>query len=172
MSLAIRRPGCTGPAHQRTTTLFGTQCSECGVLSTFADDATYSIASRTRNNNQTSLLRSLDELGCYLNDNKLIINTGKTAITECMIKQKKGKTPGPPPSLQVIGENGEDKVIEDADYIRILGANMQANMSWIRHLETGVKALLPAARKVLGILKHKGKMIPTASKLNLAREGD
>ena len=169
MSLAIRRPGCTGLAHEGTATLFGSQCSDCGILSTFADDSTYTTTSRSRQENQISLRRSLDELECYLNDNMLVINLSKTSLTECMIPQKKGRTPGPPPSLQVVGENGGYKTVADTDFTRILGANLQANLTWVRHLETGKKAVLPAARKQLGLLKHQGKLIPRSSRLTLAR---
>ena len=34
----------------------------------------------------------------YLNNNELAINTDKTAILELIIKQKKGRTPGNPPT--------------------------------------------------------------------------
>ena len=169
MSLAVRNLGCQETVHQDNSTLFGQQCSTCGILSTFADYSTYTVTSNQRQSNQTSLLRSLDELECFLNNNKLVINFSKTSITECMIAQKKGKTTGTPPSLVVRGEDGEDDLVANKDYTRILGANLQANLSWIRHLETGKKAILPQVRKQLGLLKHQGKLIPRHCRLNLAR---
>ena len=86
-----------------------------------------------------------------------------------MIPQKKGKTPGNPLSLLLTGPQGEDKLVEDTWYTMILGANIQSNLSWQAHLETGGKALLPQARKLLGKLKHFGKDIPLQSRKNLAR---
>ena len=169
MSLAVQRPSCDGQTHKDRRTLFGDQCSECGILTTYADDSTYTVTSRTRQNNQTHLRRSLDELECFLNDNKLVINLSKTSVTECIVQQKKGKNPGNPPSLVVRGETGEDKEVSDKGCTRILGANLQANLGWYKHLETGEKAILPQARKQLGLLKSKGKLIPMSSRLNLAR---
>ena len=52
--------------------------------------------------------------------------------------------------------------------VRILGANIQHNMMWQSHLETGPKALLPRLRKQLGLLKHLGNLIPISIK-KLAR---
>ena len=87
-----------------------------------------------------------------------------------MISQKKGKTPGIPPSIIVEKEPGVDKLIEHSKYTRILGANIEGNMLWNSHLETGVKALLPLVRKQLGQLKHLGGIIPKKSRMNLARK--
>ena len=98
---------------------------------------------RTRDSNQTSIRNTLDELKLFLDDNELVINQSKTSLMECMIKQKKGRTPGPPPSLRVEKEPGVEQIIEDSSYTRILGENIQGNMLWQSHLETGEKALFP-----------------------------
>ena len=170
MSLVVRKPACTTPAHLSRSTLFGVQCSDCGILSNYADDSTYTVASKSRNTNQVNLRRNLDEIECYLTDNKLKINLGKTSLTECMIPQKKGKPPGNPPSLLVQGRNqDEDKLVEYTSYTRILGANLQANLGWLAHLETGEKAVLPRVRRQLGLLKHQGNLIPKSCRINLAR---
>ena len=169
MSLAVKRPSCDGQSHLDRRTLFGDQCSDCGILTTYADDSTYTVTSRTRQTNQIHLIRSLDKLECFLNDNKLVINLSKTSVTECLVQQKKGRNPGTPPSLLVTGDTGEDEEVPDKGCTRILGANLQANMGWYKHLETGEKAILPQARKQLGMLKSKGKLIPMSSRLNLAR---
>ena len=145
MSQAMKNPACRDISHLERQTLFGKQCSECGIMTTFADDSTYMITSRTRQRNQINIRRCLDEIECYLNDNKLCINLKKTALMESMIAQKKGKTPGTPPSLVVTGLDGEEKTVRDSVSIRILGANLQSNLSWQMHLEGGEKAVLPLA---------------------------
>ena len=61
-----------------------------------------------------------------------------------------------------------DKIVEDNSYTRILGANVQGNLIWQAHLETGEKALLPAVRKHLVYLRHMGRLIPMRSRTNLA----
>ena len=114
-------------------------------------------------------MRNLDEIKCFLNDNQLAINVEKTSLTELMIHQKKSKTPGDPPSLLVRKQSGEDKEIKDSSYTRVLGANLQSNLTWNTHLEVGNKALLPSVRQQLGRLRHLGNLIPRKSRENLAR---
>ena len=69
MLSAVTRPNCAGPVHSERKTLFGSQCSDCGILTTYTDDSTYTVISKTRQTNQISLRRALDEIECYLNDN-------------------------------------------------------------------------------------------------------
>ena len=46
----------------------------------------------------------------------------------------------------------EDKLITDAKICRTLGLNLQNNLAWEVHLTTGKRAILPAARKQLGMI--------------------
>ena len=52
--------------------------------------------------------------------------------------------------------------------MRLLGCNLQKNLSWQAMIASGEKALLPVLRKKLGALKHTGKTIPTRSRNVLA----
>ena len=110
-------------------------------------------------------LKRLEE---FLDENELKINIGKTAIVENMIKQKKGKKTGNPPTLEVTETTGEKKMILDKGEIRILGTNIQQNLGWNKHLENGTKSVLPAARKQFGSLQQLSKMLPRSSKKLLA----
>ena len=94
------------------------------------------------------------------------MNKGKTKILECMISQMKGKKPGQPPELIIVSEQGQPQVIKDKGSLRILGANIMANMTWLSHLESGKKALLPGVRRQLGALQHLGeKLLRSCRKL-------
>ena len=86
-----------------------------------------------------------------------------------MIKQKRGRTPGQPPSLEVEKEPGDVRLVEDTTYTRILGANVSGNMLWQAHMETGDKALLSQVKKPMGMLRYLGWKIPLSSRNNLAR---
>ena len=165
----VKNENCHEISHNETTTLFGRQCRKCGILSVYADDTMYVASSKTRAENQLKILRNLDEIKCFLNDNQLTINSKKTSLTEYMVHQKKAKTKGDQPRLQIPLEPGKEKIITDSSYTRILGANLQGNLTWQDHLETGAKALLPETRKQLGRLKHLGKKIPQGARKNLAR---
>ena len=164
----VKTQGCQNQSHLRTDKLFGEQCRDCGVLTIYADDSTYSISNRDRNRNQMKLTENLKLMEMFLEDNKLVLNIGKTAITEFMIKQKRGRTGGQPPSLIVKNEKGENELIKDKNSIRILGANLQNNLLWNSHVETGPKALFPRIRKQLGRLRNQGQNIPLRSRRTLA----
>ena len=69
MSDVVKKPNCTNPVHLRRQTLWGSQCSNCGILTQYADDSTYTVGNISRQENQTSLRRNLDEIGLYLQDN-------------------------------------------------------------------------------------------------------
>ena len=179
ISEAIKDENCSEEAHEDRTRLFGNNCDQCGTIITYADDLTYHIASEHRERNQIKMDRNLKRLQQFLNDNDLVINIGKTAILECMIKQKKGRNKGEPPQLVVQLPAGNDstaipphppgqKVIREGKELRILGVNIQQNMGWQSHLEKGRKAVLPAARKQFGALQQLGRMMPESSRKLLA----
>ena len=166
---AVKNPNCENRTHQNNENLFGQQCPDCGHLTVYADDSTFVIGNKIRNLNELALKRALNDLNSFIQDNQLSLNLAKTGISEQMIHQKKSKTPGNPPTLTVIGENGEDKEVKDSQYLRILGANVQSNLGWQKHLEGGDKALLPAVRSSLGQLRHQGDLIPRTCRNNLAK---
>ena len=47
-SEVIKTPGCRNLAHADRRNLFGNQCSDCGILTTYADDTTYAVANKDR----------------------------------------------------------------------------------------------------------------------------
>ena len=168
-SEVIKTPGCGNVAHADRSKLFGNQCSDCGILTNYADDTTYAVANKDRIENQFRIRKNLDELQLFLSDNMLAINMTKTTILECMLQQKKAKTTGDPPTLLVEETPGRDKLLTDAGKMRILGANIQASLAWSSHLETGERAVLPQARSMLGRLRHLGKLVPLQTRNTLAR---
>ena len=135
----------------------------------YADDTTYRISSRLRQTNQRKLEEKILKIKEYLNVNDLIINMDKTKITECMIKQKRGRMTGTPPQLIVENAAGGMEIVKDSKFCRILGATLQSNVTWTGHLETAEKALLPEIRRNLGLLKSLGKSLPPSCRNTMAR---
>ena len=94
--------------------------------------------------------------------NGLQVNDSKTHLTEFMTHQKRMKTGGIPPDLTVreltVDKHGtlkmEDNLISDSIYCRMLGINLQNNLSWGAHLTLGKKPLLPAVRRMIGMLSR------------------
>ena len=160
---------CNNEVHDKTN-LFSRECENCGTVVTYADDATLVTSNKLRVMNQLRMNVCLAKLESYLNNNELAINTSKTAILELMIKQKRGRTLGEPPHLMVVNPQKPNEMlkIKDSKNFRILGANLQPNISWQAHLEEGKKALLPGIRQQLGAMQQITKQIPRKCRKYLA----
>ena len=125
-----------------------------------ADDSTYRISSKLRRDNQKKLTEKLENIKNYLNANDLVINMDKTIITECMIKQKRGRIGGTPPELEVLNKDELIEVVIDSQYCKVLGGTIQNNLTLSGHLEKAKKAILPQIRKNIGMMKKSGKNSP------------
>ena len=150
MAECVKNENCQNQSHLNNEMLFGNDCSKCGTLTQYADDATYHIGNKLRNENQTKQTENLRNLGIFFNSNQLTINEDKTNLIEVMIKQKRGRLPKNPPKLDITNKNQEPETIEVSSHCRILGLNLQENLTWMSHLETGHKSLLPSLRSNLG----------------------
>ena len=159
---------CTNSSHLDNNELFGRNCEDCGYLTGYADDASYICYNKKRQVNENKIHEKLKDIKIFLNSNHLTINPEKTTIQELILKQKRGRNKGKPPSLNVITPTGVQKTIEDSKVCKILGGKLQNNLTWGAHLESSKKALLPEIRKQLGALYHIGKKLPQKSKLTIA----
>ena len=97
MSESVINPNCPNTVHNNHVDLFCQNCTDCGKVTQYADNATYQTSSKLRQNNQKRLTENLKNLGDFLNANKLTINKDKTHLLKIMIKLKRGRTPGNPP---------------------------------------------------------------------------
>ena len=161
---------CTNQAHSNSEVLFGKECLDCGDVTIYADDTQYSVASRSRMHNQVKLEETFQRVIDYLNSNGLEINQAKTTITEFMSKQKRVCMRGVPPELtarEKIGEEWSDKLITDSKITRILGINLQNNLTWNAHLQKGPKAILPGIRKLIGMLSKVRENLSTEARKKL-----
>ena len=104
----------------------------------------------------------------FVNNNNMSINLGKTEVIEIMVQQKRARLPGVPPQLVVETPDGNLKHIAASDSCRLLGANLDKDMSWHVNMDTGQKALIPALRSKIGALSHIAKFMPKHSRLLLA----
>ena len=159
---------CVHPSHQQEANLFGSNCPECGSVPAYADDATYCITSNSRFTNQQKITKNAEKLKNDLGANKLSINMSKTELVEIMVRQKCVKITGAPPQLNVTAPDGRMKHIVASNSCRLLGANLDRDMSWRAQMDTGPNSLIPALRAKVGVLHHIAKSIPKSSKLLLA----
>ena len=140
--------------------LFGPNCYSCGTIPCYADDASIVYSRNSRVLNQEKIIENLDKVENFPNLNKLAMNRSKTTINEIMIKQKRMRTRGQPPTLQVLDSEGNQKTLTVGDYTRLLGCNIGNNLSWRQHLMPGEKAVLSGLRKQLGALTLLADLIP------------
>ena len=66
----------------------------------------YVASNKVRMGNQISILRALDELTLYLNENKLAVNRSKMQLSEIMIAQKRAKVDRKHPTIRIEKEPG------------------------------------------------------------------
>ena len=103
------------------------------------------------------------------------VNDSKTHLTEFMTHQKQTKTGGIPPDLTVreltVNKHGtlklEDNLISDSKYCHMLGINLQNNLSLGAHLTLGKKPLLPAVRRMIGMLSQISHEMSKKTRLKL-----
>ena len=150
---------CKNPTHLDDQILFGGPCKLCGTLPVFADDGQFLKSCKNRNSNQDSIEEMFVRIRDFLNALGLEVNEAKTVLTEYMVGQKRVKLRGVPPELTVLEKKlidgrteFRDKHITDTISSRFLGLNLQNNLLWDAHLRTGKKAILPACRRLLGML--------------------
>ena len=85
-----------------------------------------------------------------------------------MIKQKRNRITGQPPSLTVRDRAGNLKFLQAGKYTRLLGGNVSNNLTWTDHLTAGEGAILPKLRKQIGALSLLSNQLPEFSRLLLA----
>ena len=141
---------------------------KCGQLPSYADDSTIIISTENRFKAQERINGLMDRVKIFLDANTLSLNTGKTEIVECMVRQKRVHQTGAPPQLTVTLPDGNLKVINAKESCRLLGGNVNQDINWNHHLEQGEKPLMKSLRSILGILSHLSSNMPQKSRLLLA----
>ena len=158
---------CKNKAHVPNLELFGPNCTNCGNITAFADDAIYTTANKTRQENQTRLDEILARMKTYMDENKLSVNPTKTVLWEFMLRQKECKTNGQPPELVTQDTLGNVKIVKASKNAKCLGGDLQNSLQWQSMMETGKDAIIPNLRKKLGNLKYLANNIPRKCKILL-----
>ncbi len=146
-----------------------------GVAISPYNDGQFQITSNNRDWNQEKNETNLWKIKNYLNSNGLQVNEDKMAVTEYMTYQKRTRQRGIPPDITVRESTTDrrgrvteqDKLITDSGSCRMLGLTIKNNMSWVEHMNTGKKALLPALRKQLGYISRNSMNMSKKAKLKL-----
>ena len=148
--------------------LFGNNCNDCGAMTCYADDSTFTVSSKARHTNQEKITEGLENMKLFLLANKLCINEDKTALLESMNRQRRCKSKGEPPTLTVLNDKQELVTLKTVKSCRLLGVNMGEDLTWNAHLLKGEKPLLASLRKQTGIIKFLSKNMKMSSRKTLA----
>ena len=161
---------CTNDVHvmRDDSNLFNDNCEACGQMPTYADDSTVVIATKSRFESQDRIVKIIERVKIFLAANSLSLNLGKTEIVEAMVRQKRVRLPGLPPQLSVVKPDGSLKIILAKEHCRLLGANLNKDVTWSHQLELGEKPILKALRSTLGVLTHISKHMSVSCRLLLA----
>ena len=155
--------GCKEEVHSVVddeANLFTENCVTCGQMPTYADDSTVIISTTNRFQAQECITVITDRVKTFLTSNSLSLNLGKTEIVECMVRQKRAQLPGMPPQLTVLKPDGSIKVISAKDSCRLLGANINMDVTWKHQLNLGEKPLMKTLRSISGVLSHLSGNLP------------
>ena len=164
---AVKEDDCHCKNTIKDNNLFNQNYDNCGELPCYVDDGSYVVGTKDRIQSQTKIRKMLDNISKFLN-NELVINQTKTTILESMSKQKRPRLRQPQTYLETRKPAGEMKMIRPQESIKLLGVNLQQNLSYNMHLEGVEGFLLPEVRRRLGALRHLCKEVPMKSRLNLA----
>ena len=161
---------CGDPEHRKNKSdkLFEYTCSKCGHTPAYADDSTHITRNTSREDNQQHLAESLSNIATFLESNRLTVNQAKTQLMETMVPQKRTRLPPNPPILAVLDENGDVKILQSEESIRLLGINLSKNLNWTAHLSTGEKPLISTVKSKIGALNSIKKELPMSARLTLA----
>ena len=149
----MKEENCQENCRGHKDDLFGTNCIRCRQMVCFADDSTLVTARRSSQDNIVIMKTKLTEVTLFLESNEFSINQEKTTTQNFMVKQKRARVPPDPPVLIIQIREGE-KEIWNKEHVKLLGLNLQRDLSWISHIETEKKPLIKELRKRLGGLKH------------------
>ena len=163
----VKSEDCPNINHNNDDNLFGDNCYQCGIAPCYADDCTVLVTSRNQVDNKIKLNDKLGKLTEFIQSNLLCINQGKTKTQNFMVHQKRTRVENDLNMLIINTRDGQ-KVIKNEKFTRILGLNLQEDITWRGQLETGQKPLLPSLRKRLGSMRHIGRQIPRRGRLILA----
>ena len=158
---------CQDISHLEKDDLFSENCPECGKMLCYSDDSTVVVICSRRENLSRKLEMKLNDSAEFLTRNKLTINEKKSKIQEYMVKQKRARLVSEPPEIKVVTVEGV-KTIKSNKSERLLGINLQDDISWKSHLQTGEKPLISTLCKRLGALRHLGTQVPKNGRKLLA----
>ena len=130
------------------SSLFKTQCKECGGVCCYADDSTYSVQGSDPDELSLKLTQKYTALAEFLTANKLKVNDDKTHLLVMSTRQKRQYR-----DTNSITINTPTAVITPSKVERLLGAQVHQDMNWKEHVLENDDSLLKSLNRRAGALK-------------------
>ena len=142
--------------------MFRTQCTECGGIVCFADDATYSVIASTEEELSEKISLKFQQMSLYLTENRLCINTDKTHSMVMVTQQKRRHIN----TMTVKLETGVE-TITPSPVERLLGLQVHQDLGFGQHLVEGRNSLLCSLDTRIKALKSISKVASFKTRLNV-----
>ena len=120
----------------------GGECLDCGFLSCYADDSTYTVSSDNPIHISEQITAKYGELATYMRNNRLVLNTDKTHVLVMASAFKHRKHGNFNISL-----NTGNEIIHPIESEYLLGANLSNNFQWNQHVRDGDTSLVKTLSK-------------------------
>ena len=133
---------------------FNISCKDCGSLSCYADDTTYSCSSSDPALLSEKLSSKFAVISDFMISNKLKLNDDKTHLMVMTTSQKRKKGN---PNVQV-QLTTPTEVIDPSSSERLLGAMIHQDMKWGEHIQNNSESLIRSLSTRIGALKIIGRV--------------
>ena len=137
-----------------------THCDKCGGLCCFADDSTYSVATKEQDGLNQKLNLKYSALSSYMNSNRLKLNDDNTHLLIMTTQQRKRLLNI---DVEIATEFDNIKPIKSE---KLLGIQIQDNLKWTEYIQNNENSLLRqlnsrlnALRIISGVASFKSRLM-------------
>ena len=159
----VHGPDCPlKPCETDSMPKYRCQCSECGGITVYADDSTYSVSDKNQDRLSDKLSDKFTVMADYLTANRLKVNSDKTHLIVMTTEQKRRHHPT---RARIVTET---EVIEPTQVERLLGAYIHQDMKWTEYLRNNENSLLHCLNQRLGAIKKVARAASFKARLTVA----
>ena len=138
------------------------QCRQCGGVTVYADDSTYTISDKDPNELSDKLSSKFEVMADFLTANKLKVNSDKTHLVVMCTDQRRRNFET---NVRITTNN---EVIEASETERLLGVYIHQSMKWTEFILNNENSLLHSLNQRLGALKRVSRYASFRARLTIA----
>ena len=158
----VHQQDCPGGVQVEDEPSYHMQCRQCGGVTVYADDSTFTISDKDPNILSDKLSRKFEVMADFLTANKLKVNSDKTHLV-VMCTEQRQRNIETNATITTINE-----VIEASETERLLGVYIHQNMKWTEFIQNNENSLLHGLSQRLGALKRISRYASFKARLKIA----